>query len=939
MKKNLNEIIASTQHLVSKWEAMLQVTRKDDEVREQSHCIPFYEELFTAFGLDASKASKYERRVKDPKEGTKRIDVFLPSKLLVEQKSPGKSLDEAQSQALAYIPLLEHRREWPDYVLLSDFARFRLLQMDKGQLMPEVAESWNFTLHELPKKIDLFGFLTGFQRVSFKEQQPVNRKAAELMAALHDELASTGFKGHDLEVFLVRLLFCLFADDTGLFREPDILYAFIQDNARPDGSDTGSKLQEFFQTLDKPENTRSQALSPLLQKLPYVNGGLFKERLDMPSFTPKAHEMLLEACAFGWADVSPAVFGKMFQTVMRKTDAKKKRQQGAEYTPEHNILKVINGLFMDDLRAEFEKIKNNPPKLREFQTKLSKIKVLDPACGCGNFLILAYRELRELELEVIKLLHTGPGGAIQMVSDVKYLTKVTIDQFYGFEIEEFPARIAEVAMYLVEHQVNRKLHNVFGQHFEDLPLTRSAHIKLGNALQLNWAEAVPVDELSYIIGNPPFVGSKMMNEEQRKDILAIFPKVKGNGILDFVTGWYGKAAQLMQQNPKIKSAFVSTNSICQGEQVAVLWGHLLAQGIHIHFAHRTFAWTSDAKGKAAVYCIIVGFGLDEPHKPTLFDYPDLRGQPIARAVKNISPYLAEGDNVVVQKHPSPLCDVPPILFGNQPIDGGHLILSVEERAALLKNYPHTANLIREYVGAEELINGNKRYVLWLKNAELAEVRKVPEVMLRIEKVKSFRLAEKQRIKYSNKPSLFASERHPDFGNYIALPSVSSERRDYIPMAFFDSSIIASNLCLIIPNATPYHFGILTSAMHMAWVKTVGGRLKSDYRYSNSLCYNPYPWPKANQAVQDKIAMLAQKVLDARAEHPKATLADLYDPLTMPANLRKAHTELDKAVDAAYRKEPFKTEAERVAYLLDAYQRLTTTPLEALASKRKKRKNG
>lgn len=913
------------------------MTRKDDEVREQSHCIPFYEELFSAFGIDSSKASKYERRVKDPQEGTKRIDVFLPSKLLVEQKSPGKSLDEAQHQALAYIPLLEHRREWPDYVLLSDFACFRLLQMDKSKPMPEASEIWNFTLHELPKKIDLFGFLTGFQRVSFKEQQPVNRKAAELMAALHDELASTGFTGHDLEVFLVRLLFCLFADDTGLFREPDILYTFLQDNTRPDGSDTGSKLQEFFQTLDQPDNKRSQALSPLLLKLPYVNGGLFSERLDMPSFTPTAHEMLLEACAFGWADVSPAVFGNMFQTVMRKADAKKKRQQGAEYTPEHNILKVINGLFMDELRAEFEKIKHNTPKLHEFQTKLSKINVLDPACGCGNFLILAYRELRELELEVIKRLHTGPAG-IQLVNNVKYLTKVTIDQFYGFEIEEFPARIAEVAMYLVEHQVNRKLHNVFGQHFEDLPLTRSAHITLGDALELNWAESVPVDELSYIIGNPPFVGSKMMSEKQRQSILAIFPKVKGNGILDFVTGWYGKAAQLMQKNPKIKTAFVSTNSICQGEQVAALWGYLLTQGIHIHFAHRTFAWTSDAKGKAAVYCIIVGFGLDTSHQPTLYDYPDLKGQPIARAVKNISPYLAEGNNIIVRKHSAPLCEVPPILFGNQPIDGGNLILLPKEYDAFVQKYPNAKPLIRRFIGAEELINGAERHIFWLKNAKSEDIRAVPDLMARIEATKQYRRESSREATrdLAQTPTRFAFESHPDKGIYIIVPRVSSEARSYIPIGFLDYKTIASDSALIIPNATLYHFGILTSAMHMAWVRYVGGRLEGRYRYSNTLCYNPYPWPKANQSTHDKIAQLAQKVLDARAEHPKATLADLYDPLTMPTYLHKAHTELDKAVDAAYRKEPFKTEAERVAYLLDAYQKLTTTPLEALARKRRKK---
>ena len=930
MKRNLNEIIVATQHMVTKWEAMLQVTRKDDEVREQSHCIPFYEDLFAAFGLDGSKASKYERRVKHPKEGTKRIDVFLPAKLLVEQKSPGKSLDDAQVQALEYIPLLEHRREWPDYVLVSDFVRFRLLRMDKSQLMPVVAESWNFTLHELPKRLDLFGFLTGYQRVNFKEQPPVNRKAAELMADLHDELAATGFKGHHLEVFLVRLLFCLFADDTGLFREPDVLLDFLQDNTRPDVSDTGSKLQEFFQVLDEKENERSKVLNPILAKLPYVNGSLFSETLRMPTFTAKAHEMLLDACAFGWSEISPAVFGNLFQTVMRQTDAKKKRQLGAEYTPEHNILKVVNGLFMDELRGEFARIRNNIPKLRDFQNKLANIRVLDPACGCGNFLILAYRELRELELEVIKLLHTGVDGSIQMVSDVKLLTKVSIDQFYGFEIEEFPARIAEVAMYLVEHQANRKLHNVFGQHFEDLPLTRSAHITIGNALKLDWADEVPVERLSYIIGNPPFVGSKMMDAAQRDEILAIFPKVKGNGILDFVTGWYGKAATLMRQTPAIKTAFVSTNSICQGEQVAVLWGHLLGQGMRIHFAHRTFAWTSDAKGKAAVYCIIVGFGVGRAVQPMLYDYPDLKGQPIARAVKNISPYLAEGGDVVVTKLTKPLCDVPPIVFGSMANDGGGLILNEEEKEALLLEDTRVGAFIRPLIGAEEFINGTIRWCLWLKDVSPSAFRGIKGIMERLERVKIYRLASTRATtrELANTPALFGEIRQPVNTSYICIPSVSAERRDYIPMAFLDSHTIASNLCLIIPNAIPYHLGVLTSTMHMVWVKNFAGKLGFNWRYSNQLCYNPYPWPTPTKGQEEKIAELAGRVLEARAVHPDATLADLYDPLTMPANLRKAHTELDKAVDAAYRKEPFGSEAERVAFLLGLYQQLTMAPLEA-----------
>lgn len=941
MNRNLSEIRAATHYLVKKWEEKLLA----GEVNEKSHTGEFYRDLFDALGVGKEKAIKYEERAKGEAKGdnTKFIDIFWPTKLLVEQKSPKRSLDDAEKQALDYIPLLKHRREWPAYVLLSDFARFRLLKIadsNQGQLYPAVTERHAFTLNELPEKLDLLGFLTGYQRVSFAEQAPVNRKAAELMATLHDQLKATGYTGHNLEVFMVRLLFCLFADDTGLFRQADVLQEYIKDNTRSTGEDTGSALGSFFQALDQTEKVRQSARPEVLRTLPYVNGGLFSERLDMPYFTAKAHEQLLEACAFNWKDISPAVFGNLFQTIMRRTDENNRRQLGAEYTAEHNILKVINGLFMDDLRAEFNTIKHNTPKLKAFHEKLGTITCLDPACGCGNFLVLAYRELRLLELEVIKALHP-PEKNLQINFFLSEVVNVSITQFYGFEIEEVPARIAEVAMYLVEHQMNMQLHNTYGMAEENFPLNRSAHVTLGNALELEWADHVPMDKLNYIIGNPPFVGSKMMNAKQRQDILGIFPKLKGNGILDYVTGWYGKAAQTMQAHPHIKTAFVSTNSICQGEQVGVLWGYLLGQGFHIQFAHRTFAWTSEAKGKAAVYCIIVAFGLEKPKQPMLYEYENLKGQPTAIAVKNISPYLSEGGNVVVQKTTQALCDVPPIVFGNQPIDGGNLILSPEEYQEFIKKYPQAKSLLRPYIGADELINGGLRYVLWLKNISPNTIKDIPEIIERIEKVKSFRNAAPQRVKHADKPSLFASERHPENSTYIAMPSVSSERRSYIPMAFLDSSTIASNLCLIIPNANVYHLGVLTSTMHMAWVKNVGGRLKSDYRYSNQLCYNPYPWPTPTPAQKAKIEACVQAVLDARAKHlppnGQATLADLYNPLLMPPELLKAHKALDKAVDAAYRKAPFTTEAERIAFLLDAYQKLAEPLNAAMAKPKRKRR--
>lgn len=929
MPLNLNEIRAATEHLVARWEDIL----KSETVSEDSHTHLFYADFFEALGLGKERAIKYENRAKDMRSGTtKFMDIFWPSKLLVEQKSPHKDLDKAEKQALDYIPLLTNRRDWPEYVLVSDFRVFRLLKLDKGKLMPEVEQRWSFSLGELAGKLDLFGFMTGYQRVSFAEQPPVNRKAAELMANLHDGLAETGFNGHQLEVFLVRLLFCLFADDTGLFRQPDVMKDYLEGNTRPTGEDTGPALSKLFQVLDTPEDERGNLRPEILRVLPYVNGGLFSENLRMPDFSKLAHEQLLDACAFNWREVSPAVFGSLFQTVMQP---KQRRQLGAHYTAENNILKVINGLFMDELRERFDKIRNNKPRLKEFHLELAEMRMLDPACGCGNFLLLAYRELRELEVEVIKALNILPNGQLAQVIDVSLLSRLHVDQFYGFEIEEFPARIAEVAMYLVDHQMNLKLSGLFGKYFERLPLTKIAHITLGNALELDWADEVPVDKLTFILGNPPFVGKHLMTEKQTEEIDKVFSDVRGNGVLDYVTGWYGKAAALMKVNPAIRTAFVSTNSICQGEQVGVLWGHLLKEGFHIHFAHRTFAWTSEARGRAAVYCIIVGFGLEESEQPLLFEYAELKGQPHALKVRNISPYLTEGPNVVVQKATKSLSSYPDMMFGSKPVDDGNYLFTDSEREEFLRLEPKAENLFRPINSAEEFLNGRNRWCLWLKDALPTVLRSLPHVMERIEKVKRFRLTSKKKPtrEAADRALEFAEIRQPN-SNYLLFPRVSSENRHYIPIGFFPPNYIVSDGCICLPHATPYHFGVLTSAMHMAWVKTIGGRLKSDYRYSNQLCYNPYPWPSVTKAQQERIEELAQKVLEARAAHPQATLADLYDPLTMPANLRKAHHELDKAVDATYRKEPFKSEAARVAYLLGEYQKLEE-PLSAAMAKPKR----
>jgi type II restriction/modification system DNA methylase subunit YeeA len=610
------------------------------------------------------------------------------------------------------------------------------------------------------------------------------------------------------------------------------------------------------------------------------------------------------------------------------------RKGGAHYTSERNILKTIHPLFLDDLRAEFVKIRDSkssqrPAQLQWFLDKLAKLTFFDPACGCGNFLILAYRELRLLETEVLVALY--PANENMPFLDVKkiqFFSKVDVDQFYGIEIEEFAARIAETAIYLVDHQMNVKLGALYGDYFARLPLKKSAHIHHGNALTTDWKTVIAPEHLSYILGNPPFVGSKYLSEKQRDEMAAVFGGIKGAGVLDYVTAWFFKASQYIQ-GTDIKVAFVSTNSITQGEQVSVLWQPLLQKyGIHIHFAHRTFKWTLDEKRArgmtlAAVYVVIIGFAAHDTDHKTLFDYETITSDPVAVPANNINPYLVDAATVLVEKRGQPLCNVPEMKFGNQPIDGGGLLLSEQEYTDFLKTYPESRYLIRQYMGAEEFINGGQRYCFWLKDVAPDEIKSCPVLLQKIKKVKEFRLSSRRLVtqNLAETPSLFAFVSHQENAHYILVPRVSSEKRMYLPVGFLKSDIIASDSTLIVLGATSYHFGVLTSLIHNAWMRQVAGRLKSDYRYSNTVVYNNFPWPTPTPPQETDIAEKAQAILAARAQFPSSTLADLYDPLTMPPVLLRAHQALDRAVDAAYRRAPFTTERERVAFLFERYQGL------------------
>lgn len=878
-----------------------------DTTNEEADAKPFLDAFFDVFGITRKKIGTFEHRVKKLSDADGYIDLLWKGTILVEMKSRGKNLDKAFQQAIDYTHGLK-QNELPKYVLVCDFHIFRLYDTEEQTTL-------QFTLDELIHNVQSFGYLLGYQKKTYKEQDPANIKAAELMGKLHDRLEEIGYEGHPLEVYLVRILFCLFAEDTTIF-EKQQFQDYIEHRTAEDGSDLASKIQELFQVLNTAKDKRFKNLDEQLNDFPYVNGKLFEEILPMASFDSKMRQALLDCCYIDWSKISPAIFGSMFQSVM---NPKERRNLGAHYTSESNILKLIKPLFLDELWAEFESIKSNKNKLPEFHKKISQLKFLDPACGCGNFLVITYRELRLLELEILRALYKSGQGIL----DVREIMLLDVDMMCGIEYEEFPARIAEVAMWLIDHQMNMQISNEFGQYFARLPLKKSAKIVHGDALEVNWEEVVAKNQLAYIIGNPPFIGSKIMSQLQRDQIVKEFENSQGSGILDYVTGWYLKAAKYIQ-NTKIKAAFVSTNSIVQGEQTSILWGQMINKyGVKIHFAHRTFKWSNEAKGNAAVYCVIVGFANYDSNNKRIYEYEDIKGEAHEIKAKNINPYLVDAKDILIEKKSNPICNVPKMSFGNMPLDGGNLILSDEEKKEFLSIEPLSEKYILPLISAFEFLNGKKRWCIWLVDIEPSVLRQLSEVLKRVELVKQFRLnsVAPSTQKFSLTPTLFRDRNRPE--TFIVVPRVSSENRPYIPFGFFDKNSIVSDTCMSIPLGNQYHFGVLMSKMHMAWVKTTCGRLKSDFRYSKDIVYNNYPWPENPSEKQIKtIEEKAQQVLDVRASFPSSSLADLYNPLTMPPALVKAHNELDKAVDAAYSKQAFTSEAKRMEFLFELYEKYT-----------------
>lgn len=920
--KSLNEIRAAAAVFADEWK---------DAYYERGQAHTFYIEFFALFGISLRRVATFEEPVKKLGEKQGFIDLLWKGVLLVEHKSSGADLVRAKEQALNYFPALKEE-ELPRYVLVCDFQHFELYDLELGV-------EWKFPLSDLPNKVQLFDFVRGAQPRAFRDQDPVNIDASNLMASLHDALAESGYVGHALERFLVRLLFCLFADDTGIFEQRDIFHDLIERRTNSDGSDTGQWIAHLFQILDTPKDDREHNLDEDLAQFPFVNGALFHEILPIPSFNSRMRKLLLEACAFNWELISPAIFGSLFQVVLEK----KRRAQGAHYTTEKNILKVIQPLFLDDLRAEFERLKarrdtGRNRALEQFQDRLASLRFLDPACGCGNFLIIAYRELRVIEIDLLKELH--PDTQLQL--DVSTLSKLNVDQFYGIEINEFPARIAEVALWMMDHIMNVRLSLAFGDHYARIPLVTAPNIRNDDALEMDWNALLPAQQCSFVLGNPPFIGSKMQTPTQRAQVKRI-ARVSGAGSLDYVSAWFVKAGEYIA-NGNASIGFVATNSITQGEQVAQLWPILFHQyGLEIAFAHRTFAWGSDARGMAHVHVVILGLAkaINAPARKRLFSYEDIDGEARETLHAWITAYLFDGSaaanrHLVVESLYRPLTDMPQMIIGSKPIDGGNYIFDAEERAAFLEIEPEAERYMHPYVGSEEFINGGDRWILCLQGVSANRLRAMPEVVKRMDAVKQMRKGSTSpgTRDLGDDPAAFHVTVIPQ-NPFLVVPETSSERREYVPIGWLAPPIVPSNLIRIIEDASPYLLALLSSRMHMAWLRHIGGRLESRYRYSIGIVYNPFPFPSLTESQRDNLAALAQNVLDARAQSPDSTLADLYDPRVMPRSLRSAHARIDDAVDALYRRSPFASDMERVEHLFGLYERLST-PLLPPTPRRRRR---
>ena len=866
----------------------------------------------------------------------KYIDVYLPeTRVLIEQKGIAKDLGkpELQSGGAMLTPYQQAKRyannmpldEMPRYIVTCNFAEFRIFDQNKPGQDPAI-----IPLEALQEAAYRLEFLVKKEHASLSEEMKISMQAGEIVGKLYDAFyrqyknPENEHSQKSLNALCVRLVFCLYAEDSGLFGSHAMFHDYL---ASYKTGHMRKALIDLFKVLDQPEKERDPYLEPELAAFPYVNGGLFSdESIEIPQFTDEIRTLLLENAStdFDWSSISPTIFGAVFESTLNPDT---RRSGGMHYTSIENIHKVIDPLFLDELRAELIEIEELPvirtrkARLEQFQEKLASLTFLDPACGSGNFLTETYLSLRRLENEVLRQRiaadRSEVAGQIMLDFGGKYQVMVSIGQFYGIEINDFAVTVAKTALWISEEQMISETQAIIHTNIEFLPLKSYANIVQGNALRMDWESVVPRERLSYIMGNPPFVGYTYQSDSQKADLAFAAAKLGKN--IDYVAGWYYKASEYIQHT-NVKVAFVSTNSITQGEQVSTIWKPLFnVFGIHIDFAHKTFRWDSEANSIAHVHCVIVGFSSSSPTKEKyIYD-----NGAVIRA-ENINAYLANAPTVFIEKRTNPLCDIPKMLKGSQPTDGGNLILSSEERQSLISSYPSTAPYIHKFIGADEFINNKERYCLWLKDISPNLLKSCKPIHERVENVRNFRLKSSKAAtrKWADKPTNFTEDRQPNSA-YIIVPSVSSEQRRYVPMGFVKPDVIASNLVLIIPNASLYLFGVITSNVHMSWMRTVCGRLKSDYRYSNTIVYNNFPWPSPTPDQKARIEQTAQEILDARALYPDSSLADLYDPLTMPSELRAAHNRNNIAVMKAYGFPTSMSEADCVAALMKMYQSLTS----------------
>lgn len=908
----MNEIRSRAARFSRDWKA------EPGDERQQAQS--FVRDLLGVYGITETRAAFYEKRVKRSSTGSRGyIDALIPGLALIEMKSAGKDLAAAEQQALDYIDDLPDP-EVPRWVITSDFRRLRLLDLrsEAGTVPLE------FELSALREQADKLAFLAGYGERTFgsKAQETASIKAAKLMASLYEALEGSGYDDHEASVFLVRTLFALYADDAGLW-DRDLFLEFLETRTAEDGSDLGPQLSLLYQVMGREQGRRQTNLDELIARFPYVNGGVFEEPLSIPSFDAGMRKRLTDAALFNWSAISPAIFGSLFQAVKDKTA---RRELGEHYTTETNIMKVIGPMFLDELRQRFTDGYHDTAKLKKLRADMSRMRFLDPACGCGNFLVVGYRQMRALDLEVLLRIQELSGETARTMFFTEEHLAVKLSSFHGIELEEWPAQIAATALHLVEHQANQAMELALGAAPDSLPLDKIRSIVVGNALRTDWTTVVEPTEHLYVMGNPPFIGISLRSAEQVSDLELVWGR-SYHGSLDYVTGWFAKAAALFEQpGYSGQFAFVSTNSITQGEAVSAMFRPIFDAGWRLKFAHRTFAWTSEAPGAAAVHCAVTGFDQGGRTPAALYDYSgDLRGEPTRVAVTQaITAYLTDGPNVLVDPRTKPLAAaLPEVRYGNKPTDGGNFIVERDEHAVFAAD-PVAAKYLRRFVGARELIHGEDRWCLWLVDLDPADLQRSALLKQRVEGVRDFRLASKagSTREAAATPHLFR-QITPTTQSYICVPRHVSETRAYFTVTLVDENTIASDATFIADDPDGFAFAVISSAAFIAWQKTIGGRIKSDLRFNKLLTWNTFPLPAMSAEQRTAIINGGHAVNAARDLHPERSLADHYNPLAMAPELLRAHRQLDTAVDRALSLRGAVTEEARLRALFKSYQQLIT----------------